>query len=143
MEIKEKTKTIENIARSDGLPHLWVKLGDKIIEKHIAIRNAVPEDGKLEKPVPYAAFLDYSDKPSCFSAIVPEGIHAIRKKLSLLLASKIADEINLFNSVMNEIDNSIDQFSVSDLPLMLKDGIGLNGECIQIIFNYTKSDLGE
>jgi len=99
------------VANLYGMPNLSVKLGDKTIEKYVRIRASVPEDGVPED------IADYN-----ISIFVDGDIDQVRHNLSVLLAAKIADEINLFNDVIKEIDESLEPIRVSDLPLMLHGG---------------------
>jgi len=99
------------VANTYGTPNLSVKLEDRTIEKYIPRRASVPEDGVPED------ITDYN-----ISIFVDGDVDQIRRNLSVLLASKIADEINLFNSVIKEIDGSLESVSVDDLPSMLHGG---------------------
>jgi len=97
-------------AEITGSPNLTVELEDRTIEKHVPIRASVPEDGIPE---------DLRGYNAC--TFVDGDINYIRKQLSVLLAQRIADEMDLFNDVIGEIDKSLEPIHVADLPSMLNE----------------------
>ena len=103
------------VANIYGMPNLSVKLEDRTIEKYVPIRGSIPEDGVPEDITDYNA-----------SIFVDGDNNEIKKKLTMLLASRIADEMVLFNAVIKEIDSSLDSIRVVDLPSMLCEE-GTNG----------------
>lgn len=114
------------MAYSEGTPSIRVRLGEKIIEKYIDRRGAVPDDGITDKVAEYATIL-HTDPVK------------LRKKLLMLLSHKLCDEIYLFNSVIGEINKSIGsdlgkikRDELVDLFSETQDGISPASSCLSI-----------